>query len=350
MGTNNISNSSRAILLDIFRIILCLGVVVYHYTPERCSSGALMVNGFFVLSGFLLGCSFLRKSTFDVIEFYGHKFRRLFPMLFVVALGSIVLHILIGKPLPHWESQAWGAFNLTGFLEYYNPPLWYMVVECTFLLLAPFFYYLLRINKLCVILGGVICLTAFLYSRVPDNAPFGDGLYYSTIARCWQFMAGIAAAWLFIGGRINWFTCLIQKRMFVWFVFSIFCLVSIVMMIIKQQAHLNYWTHSFSFDFITVVFFAFVIPIFYEYRMKCREKVIKLISYLAALTYPIFLLHCLLVKICGKGSKMMFGEVSLEWLLISQVIGTLLLSIILLKMDSYLAKKLDSMWTSSKTI
>lgn len=147
---------NRALLLDLFRIILCLGVVVYHYTPERPSSGPLMVNGFLVMSGFLIGCSFLRNNVFDVSKFYAGKARRLLPMLFVVAVMSVVCY---GQGKGYIVNGLYGKMTLVDFAKVYNVPLWYIVVECALLLAVPMFYWLYKSGKLIFMCILMACYT-----------------------------------------------------------------------------------------------------------------------------------------------------------------------------------------------
>ncbi|MBR5876742.1 MAG: hypothetical protein IKZ10_07890, partial [Akkermansia sp.] len=70
----------RSIFIDLLRVILCIGVVVFHYTYGNCCSGQFMVVGFFVLGGFLLGSSFEKMSDFNVNCYYSKKIKRLIPL------------------------------------------------------------------------------------------------------------------------------------------------------------------------------------------------------------------------------------------------------------------------------
>ena len=241
-----IQPGQRAVLLDLFRIILCIGVVVYHYTPERPSSGPFMVNGFFVMSGFLLGVSFLSGKAFDVCRFYGNKARRLLPMfLFALVLG-FWYRVRVGDgALPPGPEGEWWPFYPVKWLSYYNTPLWYMGVEFVLLFLAPFFCYLFAGKgrlELCTL--GMALLTAFYFSRVPENAPFGNGLYYSPLARSWQFMTGIVVARLFAYIRSKGVA---ERPFFRWStyaLFAVFLVLGGVLMVVKQVKQLNYWNYT----------------------------------------------------------------------------------------------------------
>lgn len=308
MGQMNKLEKKRSVLLDIFRIILCIGVIVYHYTPERPSSGPLMVNGFLVMSGFLLGCYFLKADNFDVVKFYKSKILRLVPMFVVVLLLGIICAIYAGRALPDWDSAGWVRFNITSLFSHYSMPLWYMGVEFSLLLIAPVLFYLLRINKLCLFGGVMLCLSAYLYSRIPDSAPFGDGLYFSTIARCWQFVAGIIAACFLLSDKFAIMPKMIRNKSLVWILFGVFCVTSLLMMFLKQESDLKYWNYTFSFDLITIGFYVLFIPMLYQYRWDASPKIRSFITNLSDLTYPIFLCHVLMYQVCYKIMGDIFGD------------------------------------------
>lgn len=199
MGTHTTTHF-RAHALDFLRISLCAGVVLYHYTPDRPCIGPFMVIGFLVLSGFLLGLNFAQHNILDPTRFYAHKCKRFLPMLTAVLFILFCLRLLLGHELVPPPNFEYGNFSIPLFLEWYNIPTWYMGVELLLLLAAPFFFFLHQskggIPTVCV---GAALFSYFLFSRVPYEAPFGDGLYFSPIARCWQFMAGILSAQILTG-------------------------------------------------------------------------------------------------------------------------------------------------------
>ncbi len=284
---------NRALLLDIFRIILCLGVVVYHYTPVRPSSGPLMVNGFLVMSGFLIGCAFLRNNVLDVSKFYESKARRLLPMLFVVVVMSVA-GCWLGKG--YIVKDFYGTMDLVDIAKMYNVPLWYIVVECALLLAVPMFYWLYKSGKLvhmCILMALYTC---FMFNGVPENSIFGGGLYFSPVARCWQFLLGIVSAIIFLKPQSQWVKNCIENRLSTWLLFSLFCITAGIFMVIKQVSDLQLWNYTFSFDLLTSLLFAVLIPKLYLYKADYGKRVSAVTSYLAQLTYPMFLVHVLVYK------------------------------------------------------
>ena len=138
---------AHAILLDIFRIVLCVGVVIYHYTPVRPCSGPFMVIGFFVMSGFLLGLHFNKQKTLDVNVFYHKKAKRLLPLLIISLLLAVGCKIIkhasnlnINSLVPPYSANEWVNCNIAKVVMWYNAPLWYMVVELAMLLFAPLYF------------------------------------------------------------------------------------------------------------------------------------------------------------------------------------------------------------------
>lgn len=283
-------HKERAVLPDVFRIILCIGVVVYHYVWPRPSSGPFMVNGFFVLSGFLIGVMFAGCESLNAADFYSRKLRRLLPLFLVALLVGISYRIWSGTPWP--DEYKPGCLGASYLLKHYNTPLWYMLVEGAFLLLVPFLYYLHRLKGgLSMGLLAVFALGAWMFSHVPQNAPFGDDLYYYPPYRCWQFVLGIYAAGLY--RQLSQLKPTVQGacKVLTACLFALFVGVGVLLMFVEQKEALNYWNYTFEFDVITCLFFALLIPCLFAFDWQFRNKWTERINKAALLTYPVFLLH-----------------------------------------------------------
>ena len=328
----------RSWLLDIFRIILCIGVVVYHYRDYSPASGSFMVNGFMVMSGFLVGVMLLRTEQLDVVKFYNGKIRRLLPMLLVAfLLGVFVVHGVRRMP-PVWDGFAWGDFSVAKFMLQYNTPLWFMWVEFIMLFMVPFFFYLSKSRwALPAFVAACTLLAVGLYMQVPYCAPFGQGLYYSPVARCWQFGGGILSALLW--GRIQRrgvaesmsFKCITAC------LFIVFVGLGVAMMVLRQWKHFGCWNYTVDFDLLSVGFFAVLIPCIFCYRMAANHKAAVLLGHGALLTYPIFLLHIPVQTIvsCCLGVDVYAPVCQLY-----SVLGTIAAAELLLLADSYVQRSL----------
>lgn len=283
---------------------------MYHYTPVRPSGGPFMVIGFLVMSGFLLGLFFEKSESFDVNRFYGSKLKRLMPIFLLALLPCVLSRVAMHQALMPLPPRAWGEVDLTSLVEWYNMPAWYMVVEFSMLLAAPFFCFMYK-SRYGLQIGFLLAVlyAAFLFSKVPYGAPFGSGLYFSPSARCWQFLSGIVVArvWCRRKEEIGrWLTSMAGK------VFTLACLLFFVMAwsalsVLKQETQLHYLNYTFGFEVITTVFFMLLIPIAYRGRIGGSMLLSTTLVRLAVLTYPIYLFHVPLLKITRDAIAPLMG-------------------------------------------
>ena len=278
------------------------------------------------MSGFLLGMEYLKKEM-NISVFFNRKLQRLLPLFLLALILGSVFRLLSSHKIPeHFNCE---SFDLVLFIMYYNTPLWYMVVEFVLLLFSPFFVYLLH-KKNFILYATLLMMSfsCFMYSRVGNCASYPDGLYFSPLARCWQFLLGMAVAELcrqldvfsYIRSRKG---SIITTCMFLFFI----CL-SVLFVTLKQNSSLiDYWNYSFSFNFITSVFFAFLIPLLYGCRILFFKSLQSVLTYFALLTYPVYLFHVVVWQYVVVGFDKLFHVQSLKVTLPISVVVTLLLSV-----------------------
>ncbi len=134
--------------------------VIYHHTifshlskillhPLIIGNGWLGVNLFFILSGFVLYKPyFLKYRTFsskaDVLEFYKHRFLRIYPLFFFV---SIVSAIFLAKISPRTilhlleVLSTFSMFDTKQFFPDLNPVYWSLLLEIWFSIFFPIIFY-----------------------------------------------------------------------------------------------------------------------------------------------------------------------------------------------------------------
>lgn len=294
----------RAPMLDVLRIMLCIGVVWHHYLPEKPASGSFMVNGFFVLSGFLLYVGFIGKKQLDVCSFYVRKSVRFLPLfLLAIACGFIQIHMrefvhsgCMGDILPPFTVQEWGNFHLVHLIHFYDGPAWFMVVEFHMLLIAPFLFVISKkrvwFHSFFFLMAAV---SAALYTRVPYKAALGEGLYFSSVARCWQFLAGMVAADVYL---ILLQKGLLQRHPRLVKVLTFVCILAFLAafgaaVYLKQDADLHGWNYTFDYNVLCVLLYMMLIPALAHFRPACGEICGNRLQYVSALTYPVYLFHTL---------------------------------------------------------
>lgn len=297
--------NQRSFFLDVFRISLCCGIVFYHYTPVRPSCGSYMVNGFFVLSGFLLAMAFNRMEQLDVSRFYRAKAIRLLPLFamgilmgFAIKLCRVIKsgNLIFDKLLPSFPPEYWGNLNPAKVAGFYDPPLWFVAVELALLLAAPLFFALYK-KRGCFVAFFLLMLAvaAFLYSRVPYLSNRGMGLYYSPLCRCWQFLGGMVAARFCLA--FNEIPETPKKRLVSRCLTVLFiCLYmggAVATMTLKEHSQMHCWNFTFEYDLLTVGMYMGLIPMLYSLPNKGGEKFQKTVTYIALLTYPVYVIHYL---------------------------------------------------------
>ena len=167
--------------MGVVRVLLALAVVFQHAYGTAFYGGLMAVQLFFIISGFVISFILIELRSYATVwAFYKNRILRLFPIYYVVALGSLVLYLgaplLTGEPTPFIEvyqsvdAAGWimlvvsnivlfgqdvimftavhdGVFHLHhDFLDsdiltwrgLLVPPAWSLSVELTFYLIAPF--------------------------------------------------------------------------------------------------------------------------------------------------------------------------------------------------------------------
>lgn len=290
--------ASRKPALDFIRIIFCLMVVGEHYLVPSPPSGAIAVIGFCVMSGFWIG-PLLERKELDVVSFYRGKAGRLLPLLGLALLFGFILAVVFSyhvRNMAHWNVFSHTDFSILKIMYFYDVPAWYMNSELMFLLLVPFFYALCRANVLWyAAVFAFLFLVAFtLYSHVPEGVPRGGGLYYSPLARMWQFMAGVLAyrliRWKVLAGAFP-------------VLFLVFLAGSAISMGLSQK-ELHYYEDSFPFQVMAALFYIMLLPSAYSfsfYKGNGFSRVEKWLAYGSSLTYGIFLFHVPVLNACYMG-------------------------------------------------
>ena len=211
------TQSSKIHGLSGIRTIAIAGVVLYHLFPDVLPGGFLGVNLFFVLSGYLIAVTNLRKAetgTFSTLRFYKKRILRIYPALILtVLISSFFAWIFSPASLGGARKEVFSV--LTGWDNIYQiqknasyfarmsdrsllTHLWSIAIELQFYLICPLL--LLpsgrgkqsrkRTIAVLLILALISALLeAVLWSETSDPTP----IYYGTPTRCYALFLGAAA-------------------------------------------------------------------------------------------------------------------------------------------------------------
>ncbi|MEN9920684.1 MAG: hypothetical protein RL538_577 [Candidatus Parcubacteria bacterium] len=217
--------------IEGLRGIAVLSVVFFHFDYQWFSGGALGVDMFFVISGFLITSLIVREqkqNTFSLSEFWSRRIRRILPALTVFMLAISLYMYSENPPFSSFENvgeaittQSVFVSNIyflhtVNLLEPANStrpePLthtWSLSVEEQFYVIFPLLLIILLSYSRNITITGLAVVTTtsfifFIYLTELDpfgNFPFSDHVYLNIIggfymfpARAWELLLGSLGA------------------------------------------------------------------------------------------------------------------------------------------------------------
>lgn len=209
---NNLSHSSYIKPLkfrydiNFLRAISVIAVIIYHFNKTYLKGGWLGVDLFFFISGYLIFNKLYLGIHHDrsfLRVFYKKRFLRLTPaLLFMTILSSLINYFVLTpyELLLHLKSAFYSNIYLSNFfysnLDFYNSPsnkyltllhTWSLGIEEQFYIIIPLLIYPFIKNfqtlKKFLVLASLISL----FINIFFNSNY---IFYSTIFRIWEFLAG----------------------------------------------------------------------------------------------------------------------------------------------------------------
>lgn len=197
--------------IDGLRAVALLPVIFYHAGFPLFSGAFVMLDVFFVISGYLISSLILKdleKGTFSLVQFYERRARRILPALFFVMLccipfawmwlmpleltmfaKSLIAVCLFSSNFLFWKES--GYFEPANELK----PLlhtWSLAVEEQFYLIFPLLFLLAWKWKrkglfLLILIASALSLATMQWGSL--NSP--DANYYLLPGRAWEFLLGM---------------------------------------------------------------------------------------------------------------------------------------------------------------
>ena len=192
--------------IDIFRVLLCISVLLYHLGLLK--GGFFAVCGFFTLSGYFMFQS-LDKEDFSLKDHYIKRFKSIYlPLIvtvFVTLLACNIYDVFWVTMKPEVTSILGGYNNyycISVDTDYFaradESPflhLWYISIIIQLELLIPFIYFIFRKtdkNKSDMrVISLFLLIVSFVYSYVAFTDKGLTDAYYGTPERIYPFFAGM---------------------------------------------------------------------------------------------------------------------------------------------------------------
>ncbi len=276
--------------LTFFRFIAASIVVIFHFGRDATGlsgflvAGPQMVTFFFVLSGFVMGISYLNKEI-DRASYWWARIAKIMPV-YLLALGMVVLSIYMQGKQPNNVSL---LLNLTLLQSWFSPyplsindPGWALSDQTFFYFTFPFIIYVVKARHLSARKMLAISLSIWIvtqaittmalsigsYGRFPSFSH--DLIYYFPLTHFCSFVLGVSgAAWTIVNNNRQVDNELASLAI----VGVIACL--IVVLLNNQHQISQYAGLKFAFgsSFFAPLFLIFIITI-----TLCRTKTIKFFS------------------------------------------------------------------------
>lgn len=204
--------------IDGLRTVAVWLVVFFHINSGVFTGGYLGVDIFFVISGFVITQSLYKdyctNGRINIFQFYFRRFKRLYPALVTMLVGTTVLYFVVGFL---WDTNLYlkSAFSalfassnlyfLYHGTNYFHQDLinplvhtWSLGIEEQFYLLYPMFLtvglFVVRRYKLPIttLVSFILLISISLYGMFAFNTGNVLGAFYFPFARFWELGFGCA--------------------------------------------------------------------------------------------------------------------------------------------------------------
>lgn len=311
ISKSEIKLNHRVYELDILRFIALMMVVFFHYMARKHSInpinethhfylftdiaryGHLGVNLFFIISGFVIIASSATKTS---QQFLVARMVRLYPAFWICCVISAIFLLTFGYPIDarspdHVITLEQILINMTMFsgylgFEYIDVVYWSLQVELKFYFLIVVLIFLKQIKNIEAWLWLWLLITVVLFLYPYNNLAIKILKSLSIFPYSPYFLAGIM---FFIARQsgFNWSRA----------IHLIVCC-GLAVMQADMQANLYITQPSDQIVLITqlivVAFFALFMMVSAGWLQMQKRK---LVFYLGALTYPMYLLHNMIGKV-----------------------------------------------------
>lgn len=317
--------SNRIFGLDLLRAIAIILVVLSHSKPILYNFisadykvyflhlGLFGVEIFFVLSGFLIGSilindiltkEFNRKAVYN---FWIKRWFRTIPLYMFFLIFNFLLYIYLSKDIQIEYFQYFLFLqNFSSSPLSFMPEAWSLAVEEWFYIITPIVFYIAikffakSTNKEKTIFYTILLMLIVItlnrwYSIEINNLEFGQEIRKVVLLRLDALLYGVLVAFLFIKYKDFFY-----KYQNLFFTFGLFIFLFYYFGLVFGMP-LTKTVKSFFFTFVDIGF-AFILIKFYF--IKTEKKIFSVFSFIALISYSIYLSHLLIIDFVIKYFKM----------------------------------------------
>jgi len=287
----------RVFGIDLARVICAFGIMFYHYAVECFGDQSMLyyangniaalVASFFIISGITLHMSnrqislSLKKDTStgkcELPEFYKKRALSIFPMFYMVFFYLFLTNACVSHTLA-WRGPLWtlllSVIGMDGYL-YYKVNTYYMIGEwflgaiIILYVLYPFLLKLMNRIRWLILIPALLSAAVISYFNCFEMNSFHNPLF-------------IVLPFV-IGMLIDKYD-LLRNKIFL----ALTVILFIITLFVPLPVHSNFGMLFFGLGIISVCMLA-------EKVLIKWGPAVKAVNFLAPLTYPIFLLHHIII-------------------------------------------------------
>ncbi|MCD9019791.1 acyltransferase family protein [Parachryseolinea silvisoli] len=331
--------------LDYLRGLAAIGIMLYHYMSgvfgdyeSESFTGRLGVYGvsiFYVLSGLTLYYVYFKKmrpSRDDIQDFYLKRFFRIYPLLWVVIIATIVL----STKVPAVSKIFLNLTGLFGFVKWdaaIGRGVWSIGNELVFYAFFPFFIYFSKHRPVIFWIFSAALLAVYIYfafyTLTPDQSLTSQWYDYTNpLNQVFLFLGGYLIGYLFSNTPVPNIVC----ALLVVAGLALFCFYPVEGDRIQLVTGYNRVVFTVACFFICFGFF--------KLQVEVPAILDKPLSVFGESSYSIYLLHPLVYNVCGKALGRVIEQPKGIGLMVGSIVITLILSYISYeKFEKFFMKK-----------
>jgi len=280
--------------LEFLRGLSVLLVFLFHFNTNLFNSFFVGVDIFFLVSGYVITGSVLKKDKFNLSSFYLRRFKRIYPNLLFILFIFAVIFFTFYDFLPqefdqNFFSIIFSIFGISNIFYTINPNLFYFTDEIRWLihtwslsveiqyyfLIGLIFYIYFKLSRLNLnfkIFIISLFLTSFLIFLLPEKKFVSD--YYSLPARLWEFSLGSIAYLFPFKKKLN-------------FNYLLIAFLSII-------SFASYLSLNFKFDILIAIFFSYIMVVFSKNN---NESIFTIFfRFFGKISYSFYLWHLIIIS------------------------------------------------------
>lgn len=290
---------------------------VLKTSVQKLDLGAVGVNIFFVLSGFLITEILFRnidggeRDKKSILKrFYWRRVLRIFPVYYLVCFGTAVFNFADSRQLlPYNALYVTNIYNYaTGYIGYTFSHIWSLCVEEQFYLFWPLLLILVSKNRLALIIGVIsvaICSRFVMTVLKPEN--FYIYNYRMTISCFDGFGFGALLAYLKVSKPDS------LKRVLKFWVIPFFC---ILLYVYNYISHGGIVVYILSRTLVSIIGFFIIGYIVTNSKAPLKILNNRFLIFIGRISYGIYVYHLVITSFLdGHVEKFVQRTITSEYLL-----------------------------------